>query len=46
MKVIRVFPELYKVENIGNKGLCIEEQNKFSKKELPPIGIEHGNLGL
>ena len=25
--------------NVGNKGLCWEEQNKFSKKKLPQRGL-------
>ena len=38
----RVFPKLHKVGKVVNKGLHEEEQNKFSKKKLPPVGIEPG----
>ena len=31
---IRIFPKLYKVGNIVNKGLHREEQNKFSNKKI------------
>ena len=30
--ISRVFPKLYKVGNVVNKGLSKEEQNKFRKK--------------
>ena len=36
---VQVFPKLYKVDNIGNKGFHGEEQMNPVKK-LPPIGIE------
>ena len=36
---IRVFPQLYKVDNVANKGLHAEEQNKFNQK-IAPVGIE------
>ena len=45
--VIRVFPELYKVGNIVNKGLHGRQQNKFSKKnELSRHVLEKTSLSL
>ena len=38
----RTFPQLYKVRNVGNKGLYKEEQNKFSKNSYLQWGL---NLG-
>ena len=35
----RVFPKIDDSGKIGNKDLCREEQNKFSKKKLPSVGI-------
>ena len=43
---IRIFLSLYKVGNVGNKGLRREEQNNFSKKKLSPVGIEPKTLGF
>ena len=38
----RAFPKIDDSSNIGNKGLCKEEQNKFSKKRLSPVEIDPG----
>ena len=38
-----VFPKIDDSGNVGNKGLCRAEQNKFIKKV---VGIEPGTLGL
>ena len=37
-----VFPKIDDSGNVDNKGLRREEQNKFSQKKLPPVGIELG----
>ena len=42
----RVFSKKDHSGNVGNKGLRREEENKFSKKKLLPVGIEPGTLGL
>ena len=34
-----VFPKLYKVGNVANKGLQWQEQKKFNQK-MSPVGIE------
>ena len=36
---MRIFPKIYKVGNVANKGLHEEEQNKFSQNFFP-VGIE------
>ena len=38
----KFFLYLY-IDHVLNKGLCREQQNKFSKKKLPPVGIEFGS---
>ena len=40
MKDSPVFLKSYIVGNIAKKGLHEEGQNKFSKRKLPPLGIE------